>query len=91
MSEPAFRLLPEGTSVGDFVDDPLFTEVTESGEVYTLFRVVRVTHEVSDHPEGWTHLANVARERNPAIGTALLRVISRSIEESRVTISRSAD
>ncbi|MFM2046345.1 MAG: hypothetical protein RL383_422 [Actinomycetota bacterium] len=91
MSEPLFTLLPEGTEVAHYLDDPLFTEVTEQGEVYTLFRVVRITHEVSGHPEGWTLLANVTRERNPAIGTALLRVESRSIEESKVSVNRSVD
>ena len=72
------------------LDDPEFTEVTMDGEVYTLYRVVRLTHEFVRHPEGWTHLANVARIREPAIGVAHLHVIERAIEEARVVLSTGA-
>lgn len=72
------------------LDDPEFTEVTMDGEVYTLYRVVRLTHEFVRHPEGWTHLANVARIREPAIGVAHLQVIERAIEEARVVLSTGA-
>lgn len=82
-----FTLLPEGLVVTDVVDDPEFTEVTRNGEVYTLYRIVRLTHEATSHPEGWTHMANVARVRNPAIGVALLKVVGRSIDDARVTLS----
>lgn len=71
-----------------FLDDPEFTDVTMDGEVYTRYRVVRVTHEFITHSEGWTHLANVVRVREPAIGVAHLLVRSRTIEDSRVTLSR---
>lgn len=87
MSDQVFRLLPEAVATDDIVDDPEFTEVTRNGEVYTLFRIVRFTHEATDHPEGWTHLANVVRVRNSAIGVALLRIENRVIEDARVTIS----
>ena len=82
-----FALLPEGLDVTDIVDDPEFTEVTRNGEVYTLYRIVRLTHEATSHPEGWTHMANVVRVRNPAIGVALLKVVDRSIDDARVTLS----
>jgi len=87
MSDDNFVLLPEGLVIADIVDDPEFTEVTRGGEVYTLFRIVRITHEVIDHPEGWTHMANVVRVRTPAIGVALLRVVDHVIEDARVTLS----
>lgn len=82
-----FTLLPEGLFVTDVVDDPEFTEVTRNGEVYTLYRIVRLTHEATSHPEGWTHMANVVRVRNPAIGVALLKVVNRAIDDARVTLS----
>lgn len=87
MTTPESRLLPEALPVSSVLDDPEFTDITMDGEVYTLFRVVRLTHEFPAHPEGWTHLANVVRVRDPAIGVALLLVKDRSIEESRVTLS----
>lgn len=86
IAEP-FSLLPEGTPTSEIVDDPEFTEVTRNGEVYTLFRIVRITHESTTHPQGWTHIANVVRVRNPAIGVALLRVEARTIEDASVTLS----
>lgn len=87
MSSTRFHLLPEGLRVDEIVDDPEFTEVTDNGEVYTLYRIVRVTHEVTDHPDGWTHLANIVRVRQSAIGTAFLRVVARVIEDAKVTLS----
>lgn len=91
MSEIQFRLLPEGTLVGSIVDDLEFAEVTNDGETYTLFRVVRFTHEALADSAAWTHQANVARVRVPAIGVALIRVVNRQIEESRVTLSTVTD
>lgn len=87
MNDSSFRLLPEGTETSAIVDDPEFTEITRNGEVYTLFRIVRFTHEASDHPEGWTHMANVVRVRTPALGVALLRVVDRVIDDACVTLS----
>ena len=87
MSNDPFRLLPAGIDVADIVDDPEFTEVTRNGEVYTLYRIVRITHEAVDHPDGWTHMANVVRVRNPSLGVALLQVVDRVIEDARVTLS----
>ena len=87
MSDARFELLPEGLDPAEIVDDLEFTEVTNHDEVYTLFRIVRFTHAVFGHPEGWTHMANVVRVRRNALGTALLRIADRSIEESSVTVS----
>lgn len=87
MSEPHYDLLPESHDPHDVVDDLEFTDVTNHGETYTLYRIVRFTHEVTSHPSGWTHLANVVRVRKRALGTALLRVVNRSIEDSEVTLS----
>ncbi|NBP53077.1 MAG: hypothetical protein EBU67_02065 [Actinobacteria bacterium] len=75
MSDEVFRLLPESVPTDDIVDDPEFTEVTRNGEIYTLFRIVRVTHE------------SVVRIRKPAIGVAHLRIIARVIEDAKVTLS----
>lgn len=91
MNESAFRLLPEGFLTESIIDDPVFTEITDDGEVYTLYRIVRVTHEATDHPEGWTHRANVAQVRKPRIGTALLMVAERVIRTARVTLSQIND
>ena len=91
MSGNSEHLLPEGTTVESFVDDPEFTEVTHLGEVYTLFRVVRFTHRIASHVEVWTHRANVVRVRNPAIGTALLRIVNREIVDAEVTITLIGD
>jgi hypothetical protein len=87
MSDEVFQLLPESVPTDDIVDDPEFTEVTRNGEIYTLFRIVRVTHESTNHPDGWTHLANVVRIRKPAIGVAHLRIIARVIEDAKVILS----
>jgi hypothetical protein len=43
--------------------------------------------EAVDHPDGWTHMANVVRVRNPSLGVALLQVVDRVIEDARVTLS----
>lgn len=91
MPEPEFRILSELLSVEDFVDDPVFTDVTDHGEVYTRYRITRFTHEVFHHPAQWTHLANVTPERSPGIGVAKLRVMDRSIDESEVTLTQLND
>jgi hypothetical protein len=87
VGEPAYTVLSELIPVDHFLDDPVFTDVTGQGEIYTLFRVMRVTHSIDRHPDGWTHLANVARVREPAMGVAMLRIIDRQIEDSRVKLS----
>lgn len=69
------------------IDDPEFTDVSEDGETYTRYRIVRVTHEAPAHPDGWTHMANVVRVRKHALGVALLRVANRVIEDSMVSVT----
>lgn len=87
MPDPVSRILPEGLAVSSVVEDEEFTEVTADGEVYTRYRIVRFTHELADHPDGWTHLANVARVSDNALGVAHLLVKDRVIEESFVKLS----
>jgi len=87
MTTDPFSLLSESTPTSEIVDDDEFTEVTNNGEVYTLYRIVRITHVATSHPDGWTHMANVVRVRNPAIGVALLLVVNRVIEDASVTLS----
>ena len=91
MGEPAYTVLSELLPVDHFLDDPVFTDVTGQGEIYTLFRVMRVTHTVDHHPDGWTHLANVARVREPAMGVAMLRIIDRQIDDSHVKLSPASE
>ena len=88
MTEPRFTLLSELSSNSDFVDDPVFTDVTDDGERYTLYRIARITHTIMGHPDGWTHMANVSLEREIGLGVALLRIVDRLIEESSVTRTR---
>lgn len=90
MTAPRFTLLSELSVNTDFVDDPLFTDVTDDGETYTLYRIARFTHSIEGHPDGWTHMANVSLEREIGLGVALLRVVNRQIEESSVTRTRPA-
>lgn len=87
MSDRWFRLLPEGFDLSKVVDDPEFTDVSRDGEIYTRYRIVRITHESVDHPDGWTHMANVVRVRKHALGVAMLLVRNRIIEDSHVTLA----
>lgn len=87
MDEPRYRLLSELSRVEDFLDDPVFTDVTHNGEVYTTYRIMRITHEITGHPDNWTHMANVSLEREIGLGVALLEIIDRAVERSRVRLS----
>jgi hypothetical protein len=90
-SDDAFRILSETTLSESIVDDTLFTDVTDDGEIYTSYRIVRFTH-VADSPHlHWTHRANVVGVRAPHLGVALLRVDNRSIEDSRVEVTFTQD
>ncbi len=84
MTSPRYVLLSEGTAVSDYVDNPVFTDVTNDGEIYTTYRIVRITHEVFEHPDDWTHLANVTLEFNIGIGVAHLRLKNKVVEQSRI-------
>lgn len=87
MNDRWFRLLSEGVDTFSIVDDPEFSEVSLDGEIYTRYRIVRFTHEATDHPDGWTHMANVVRVRREALGVALLKVVNRVIEDAIVTLA----
>ncbi|MEN9301089.1 MAG: hypothetical protein RLZZ254_870 [Actinomycetota bacterium] len=89
LNDDAFRILPEGTNVDDFVDNGVFTDVTDDGEVYTLYRIVRITHEATTPHVHWTHRANVTAVRSDQFGVALLRIVDRIIHSSQVTITES--
>lgn len=84
MNGPRYVLLSETTAVSDFVLDSLFTDVTKNGEVYTTYRIVRITHEIVDHPDNWTHLANIAPLEEVGIGVAYLRIKNLVVEDSRI-------
>lgn len=87
MSDNYFSLLPEGHATDEVVDDPVFTDITNDGEIYTLYRVIRFTHVATNHPDGWTHCANVVRVHGPRIGVARLRIVDRVIVRSTVELS----
>jgi hypothetical protein len=76
--------LPDSFEVADFIEDPLFTEVNDGGEVYTTYRVLKFTHAFSSHPSGWTHIAQVENVYGHGIYEAFLEVVRRHIERSRV-------
>jgi hypothetical protein len=84
MTTPRYVLLSEGTAVSDYVENPVFTDVTNDGEIYTTYRIVRITHEVFEHPDDWSHLANVTLEFNIGIGVAHLRLKNKVVEASRI-------
>jgi len=77
--------LPADLSVESVVDDAVFTDVTESGEVYRTFRIIRFVYEFDSHPQGWTHLAFAVAERNSHEVEVFLRIENRVIEESYVS------
>lgn len=86
MADFGLHSLPADLAVASVVDDPLFTDVTEGGEVYRTFRIVRFVYEFDRHPQGWTHLAVALAERNSHEVEAFLRVENRVVEESYVSV-----
>lgn len=86
MADFGLHSLPADLAVVSVVDDPLFTDVTEGGEVYRTFRIVRFVYEFDCHPQGWTHLAVALAERNSHEVEAFLRVENRVVEESYVSV-----
>jgi hypothetical protein len=91
MIEPGCRLLPESTETSEIVDDPEFTVVTGNGQIYTLFRITRITHDCTLARLGWTHLANVWRVADHAMGVARLTVLHRVIIDASVEVTASQD
>lgn len=66
------------------VDNPIFTDVTDGGETYTTYRIVRIIHAFVEHPSGWTHIAEVVPLRSHGTFEAFLEVRHRSVERSRI-------
>lgn len=66
------------------VDNPIFTDVTQDGEMYTTYRIVRIIHAFQAHPSGWTHLAEVEPLRSSGRLEAFLHVQNRTIERSKI-------
>lgn len=84
MSEIPHHSTDDRRAVDDLVDNPIFTDVTNEGETYTTYRILRVTHTFSNHPSGWTHTAEVTPLRSSGLFEALLEIRSRSVERSRI-------
>lgn len=89
MSDPRRVVLSESFEVSDFVQYDIFTDVTQHGEIYTSFRIVRFTHAIIDDPDGWNFVANVASIHENHMGVAELKVVDRMITDSRVFLSPS--
>jgi hypothetical protein len=87
MSSPRTVVLSESLEISDFVQSDIFTDVTEDGEIYTSYRIVRVTHAIVDDPDGWNYIANVVGIHEAHIGVADLKVVDRMITDSRVTLT----
>lgn len=68
--------------VAAVVDNPIFTDVTEDGERYTTYRIVRISHTFASHPSGWTHIVVVAPLRSVGLFEAFLEVRRRVVERS---------
>ena len=89
MSNPHTVVLSESLEISDFVQYDIFTDVTEDGEIYTSYRIVRVTHAIVDDPDGWNFVANVVGIHENHMGVAQLKVVDRMITESQVSLTPS--
>jgi hypothetical protein len=87
MSTPKIIVLSESLEPSDFVDYDIFTDVTKDGEIYTSYRIVRVTHALVDDPDGWNYIANVVGIHEERIGVAYLKVEDRMINDSLIPLS----
>lgn len=87
MSNPRTVVLSESLEISDFVDYDIFTDVTHDGEIYTTFRIIRITHAIVNHPDGWNFVANVVGVHENHMGVADLKVVDRMITESRVSLT----
>jgi hypothetical protein len=87
MSIPRTVVLSESLETSDFVQYDIFTDVTNDGEIYTSFRIVKVTHAIVDDPDDWNYVANVVGIHESHIGVAHLKVVDRMITQSKVTLS----
>lgn len=84
MSEIPHHSTEDRRIVAGLVDNPIFTDVTSGGEVYTTYRILRITHEFVAHPSGWTHSAEVTPLRSRGLFEALLDIRRRVVERSRI-------
>ena len=84
MDEIEVFFLDQHRAVSEVVDDPVFSNVSEFGEVYELFEIQNISHEYLNHPQRWTHRAQVRRHNSHEIFNAELRVVNFSIEDSVV-------
>jgi hypothetical protein len=87
MSTPHTVVLSESLEISDFVQYDIFTDVTQDGEIYTSYRIVRVTHAIIDDPDGWNFVANVVGIHDKHMGVAQLKIVDRMITESRVSLT----
>jgi hypothetical protein len=87
MSSPRTVVLSESLETSDFVQHDIFTDVTEDGEIYTSYRIARITHTIVDDPDGWNYVANVVGIHENHMGVAELKVVVRLITESRVSLT----
>lgn len=85
MAEFGLNSLPADLAVESVLDDGVFTDVTEDGEVYHTYRIVRFVYEFEDHPQGWTHLAVAIGSKNSDEVEVFLRIVNRVVEESYVS------
>lgn len=87
MSRRKIVVLPESLETNDFVEHDVFTDVTQDGEIYTSYRIVRVTHAIVDDPQGWNFVANVVGIAKNRLGVAELKIVDRLITESRISLT----
>lgn len=87
MSNSRTIVLSESLEISDFVEYDVFTDVTKDGEIYTSYRIVRMTHAIIDDPDGWNYVANVVDINEGHMGVAYLKVEDRMINDSLITLS----
>jgi hypothetical protein len=87
MSGPRTIVLSESLETNDFVRYDIFTDVTHDGEVYTSYRIVRITHALIEDPDGWNYIANVTGIHQSVIAVAHLKVEDQLVIESKVTLT----
>lgn len=84
MSDFGWKPFASPSDVRSVVDDPIFTDVTEGGEVYRTYLITRIVYEFTNHPDGWTHLVEVLHGDVDRPLEAFVRVVDRAIDDSRL-------
>lgn len=87
MADFGLHPLPTDLDVEAVVNDAVFTDVTEGGEVYSTYRIIRFVYEFDRHPQGWTHLAVAVPSRTSREVEVFLRIVGRVVEESYLSIT----